>query len=232
MSQPPFPTRTLAGIRVADTPAITASITFLRAHSDEFTYNHCMRSWLFGAAMAQKLPHLKDVDLEVHAVSTILHDLGWDFSSDIVSKDKRFEVDGANAAVEFLKREVEPTWDERRMQLVWDSIALHTTISIVKYKEPVVALCSLGIGIEFMGPDSSLEGSLTWKEYDEIAKEFPRMKFIKGVREVIGHLCRTKPETTYDNFASSIGVRYVEGYTLEGRDVDDMFGACPLSDSF
>jgi hypothetical protein len=30
-------------------------------------------------------------------------------------------------------------------------------------------------------------------------------------------LCRTKPETTYDNFAGDFGEQMVEGYSREGR---------------
>ena len=42
---------------------------------------------------------------------------------------ERFEVDGANAARNFLKKEASH-WDKHRSQLVWDAIALHTTTSI------------------------------------------------------------------------------------------------------
>lgn len=54
-----------------------------------------------------------------------------------MSADKRFEVDGANAARDFLGREA-PDWDGRKIQLVWDAIALHTTASRSVYKEAEV----------------------------------------------------------------------------------------------
>lgn len=194
-----------------------------------------MRTFLFGFCIASKLPHLKDRDVEVHAVSAILHDLGWDSTGELISKDKRFEVDGADAARNFLRQLKvggENAWDDRRLQLVWDSIALHTTVSIVRYKEAEVVACWLGILADFTGPDQSPEGSLTWAEYEGIVKEYPRLKLITGVKEIFCGFCKTKPETTYDNLVGSFGEKYVEGYTLEGHKAVDLFEACPLPDSF
>jgi hypothetical protein len=48
---------------------------------------------------------------------------------------------------EFLKREGET--DERRLQLAWDAIALHSTASIALHKEPEVMICCAGIIADF-----------------------------------------------------------------------------------
>lgn len=88
-----------------------------------------MRSWLLGFVIAAKIPQLQGRDLEAHALAAILHDLGWAETGDLVTEDKRFEVDGANAARDFLETEA-GDWDKHRLQLVWDAIALHTTPSI------------------------------------------------------------------------------------------------------
>jgi hypothetical protein len=230
-----MPTQQFGGITVPKTPAIDAAISYIRSHSDDLTYNHSMRCFLFGFCIASKLPHLQVRDIQVHAVSAILHDLGWDPTGQLVSTDKRFEVDGANAARDFLrglKESGDDTWDERRLQLVWDAIALHTTFSIVQYKEPEVVACWLGIVADFMGPDNSPEGSLTWAEYDGIVKEYPRMKLVTGVKNIFCGLCKTKPETTYDNMVGTFGEKYLDGYTLDGHKAVDMFEGCPLPDSF
>ena len=160
-------------------------------------YNHVVRSWLFGFVIASKIPELKDRDLEVHSISAILHDLGWDTKGELVSKDKRFEVDGANAAKEFLKSEaVGDEWDSHRLQLVWDAIALHTTPSIARYKEPEVVATSNGIGSDFGGPKGPFGQFLTQEEYQKIVDELPRLGLKEGIREIMCGLCRTKPETT------------------------------------
>ncbi|KAF4631044.1 hypothetical protein G7Y89_g7092 [Cudoniella acicularis] len=213
----PVPTRVLAGITVPDTPLITKALAFVHEHCDEFTYNHVIRSWLFGQYISDAIPELKTRDAELHAITAILHDLGWATSGDLVSKDKRFEVDGANAAREFLIREgKKEEWDDRRLQLAWDAIALHTTPSIGMHKETEVKCCGLGIATDFTGPERSFGGILTRNIWEGVVKEYPRLGFKKGILRILCGLCREKPETTYDSFLSDIGEKYVEGYSTEG----------------
>ncbi|MCJ1252908.1 hypothetical protein MMC24_000714 [Lignoscripta atroalba] len=212
-----LPTQLLAGITVPDTPLITKALLYTRARLNDMGYNHVVRSWLFGFVIAGKDADLRDRDLEIHSISAILHDLGWDITGGLISQDKRFEVDGANAARDFLRREAGAEWDQRRLQLVWDAIALHTTRSIASYKEAEVAATSYGIGADFGGPPGSHGGLLTWEEYNKIVREFPRLGLKEGVREIMCHLCKTKPETTYDNFVGQYGERFVKGFSLVGK---------------
>ena len=218
-----LPTRVYAGIIVPNTALVNKALDFARTHLNDAVYNHVVRSWLFGFAIASKAPGLQDRDLEVHSISAILHDMGWDKSGDLVSKDKRFEVDGADAARLFLKREaVEGQWDAHRVQLVWDAIALHTTKSIAWYKEPEVLATSSGINADFVGPERAFGGHLTWQEYHTVIEELPRLGLKESVRETFCELCRTKPETTYDNTTGQYGERFVEGYSLAGHQQIDL----------
>jgi hypothetical protein len=217
MARQQVPTRVLAGVVIPDTPIVQASIKFTEERLAPFAFNHVMRSFLFGFCISSKTPAHSDRDIEVHAVSAILHDLGWDKTGQLISNDKRFEVDGANAAREFLEKEASG-WDKHRVQLVWDAIALHTTQSICLYKEVEVAACSRGISADFTGPDRTEDGKLTWEEYDAIVKEYPRLDFVDGVMEIFCGFCRTKPATTYDNLIASVGEKYVEGYSRAGQE--------------
>ena len=221
-----LPTRAYAGITVPNTALVNKALVFARARLSDAVYNHVVRSWLFGFAIASKAPELQDRDLEVHSISAILHDMGWDTTGELVSNDKRFEVDGADAARLSLQREaVEGEWDAHRLQLVWDAIALHTTRSIAWYKEPEVIATSCGIYADFVGPERAFGGHLTWQEYKTIIEELPRLGVKEGLREAMCKLCRTKPETTYDNIAGQYGERFVEGYSLAGhRQVDLLEG--------
>ena len=219
MSSTKLPTRTLAGITVLDTPLVRAAQAYARTHADDMTYNHVMRSWLFGVCLYTKLHTagaMPEIDLEAHAISAILHDLGWDHTGELVSSDKCFEVDGAIAAREWLHSHSSSSspssdlgekgegkdkeWDDHRIQLVWDAIALHTSPHISRFKEPVVQICGLGIICDFHGPRSDPSGLLTWEEFEAVKREFPRLDLAKGLREKIVHFCRTKPETTYGEF--------------------------------
>lgn len=224
------PTRLLANIPIPSTPLITASIAYARAHLSDLAYNHIMRTLLFGFAIAANTPALQPRNQTVHALAHILHDLGWDTTGALISPDKRFEVDGANAARDFVHREAEAAgagaadeWDEHALQLLWDAIALHTTPSIAFHKQPEVAATAWGILADFVGPEGIPGRALSWEQYREIVKLFPRDGFREGMREILCGLCRTKPATTWDNFVGEFGERFhVEGYSLEGKRAVDL----------
>ncbi|KAL5338371.1 hypothetical protein BJX70DRAFT_398703 [Aspergillus crustosus] len=213
------PTRTIAGVTVIDTPLVRAALAYAKTHNDTMSYHHVYRSWLYGAIMAAKIPAFQTIDFEIHAVSTILHDLAWDTTSPFASKDKRFEVDSANAARDFLKQQA-PHYDHRRLQLVWDSIAIHSTPSLAAHKEPEVALCNMGIGADFAGYKFP-GGLITREEYGAIVEELPLLGLKEGVKKLMCALCVAKPETTFDNYVRDYGEKYVEGYVTEGKTAHD-----------
>ncbi|KAJ5631799.1 uncharacterized protein N7484_011899 [Penicillium longicatenatum] len=224
-----LPTREVAGITIPDTPLVSKAIAYVRDQVDDFTYNHVMRSFLFAitsvpivTASAPDYP----IDYEVIAISTLLHDLAWATSSDKCTPDKRFEVDSANAAREFLVKETgnDASWLSHRVQVVWDAIALHTTNSIAMHKQPEVMLAHVGVSADFMGPNifPGGNGPLTSEIFNEVVSVFPRKNFKEGVREIMCDLCKAKPQTTYDNFVGEFGEKYVEGYDRTGKKVIDL----------
>ncbi|UNK47922.1 hypothetical protein MNR01_08960 [Lysobacter sp. S4-A87] len=207
------PSRLLAGVPVPDTPLVARAIDFARAHSDEYLFNHVMRSWLFATLIAQN--KAEPYDAEVLAVSAVLHDIGL---TDAVSGSLRFEVEGANAARTFAR---EHGVDERRTQLIWDSIALNSTPSICLHKEAEAALCVLGVGLDWGG--WGIDG-IPPDQLARIVAEFPRLQFKKGFSKAICGICERHPETTYDNFARDFGERLVPGYRAPSM-VDALQGA-------
>ena len=64
------------------------------------------------------------------------------------SCDKRFEVDGANAARDFLKSH---GIDKNDIKMVWTAIALHTTPNIPEFMDPVIALVTAGVEMDVLG---------------------------------------------------------------------------------
>jgi hypothetical protein len=160
-----------------------------------------MRSWLFAARIGQ-LRGI-DCDQEVVAVGTILHDIGLTAS---VSGPNRFEVNGAEAARSFIKTR---GFSDHRSQLIWDLVALNSTPSIALHKEPEVALGTMGIGLDWGG--FGLE-TIPAAELAEIVAAFPRLKMKDKFAEACCHLVTKRPETSYDNFLSDFGERFVPGY--------------------
>jgi hypothetical protein len=223
-SSPRIATRDIAGISVIDTPLVRAAEHFSKEHSSEPVYKHVMRSWLYGVLMINANSTLAAaVDLEVHAVASLLHDLGWDQAQDstVVSHDRRFEVDGAIAARNFIEaRHDGQNWEERRVQLVWDAIALHTERSIAFYKELDVQVVSKGIQMDFAGP---LYG-VPEDDYLPVEQAFPKDDLKDAVNQTFIWLCQEKPATTYDNWLQPWGDNHVPGYTAHGaRRYDTIF---------
>jgi hypothetical protein len=194
-------TRVLGGITVIDTPLIARAMDYARTHSEPFLFNHVVRSWLFAFRLGQLqgMSH----DPEVVAVGCLLHDLGLTNS---FTGPKRFEVEGADAARAFAR---EHGLDDRRVQLIWDSVALNSTPSIGLYKEAEVALCTAGIVLDFGGPQYEL---IPPSEMKSILDAFPRLDMKRCFTDSVCRIVKAKPETTYDNFARDFGERFVPGY--------------------
>jgi len=233
---PAVSTRLLAGVEVPDTPLINAALDFTREHMPEVLYHHCVRSWLFGCIIATKVPRFAGMDREVHAIATLFHDIGLidgdgDKAVGIVSEDKRFEVDGANAARDFLRREADAAhWDQHRQQLVWDSIALHTTPSISLHKEVEVQAAVAGMFTDILRHLPEFGGLVGDEEWSAVCKEYPRLNNLKdAATEMLCNICRKKPETTYDNFLRDYGEKHVEGYSAVGKRVMDALDNTYLS---
>jgi hypothetical protein len=203
-SQPtsrPDAKRVLAGVSVPDTLLISRAIEYARQHSEAYLFNHVMRSWLFAATLAQlnQTAH----DGEVLALTTILHDLGL---GEAFNGPLRFEVEGANVARAFARNE---GIDDRRAQLIWDGVALNSTPSIALFKEPEIALATMGIGLDWGGWGYE---ALTEAQVAAIVEAFPRLEMKQKFTRAVCGIVKTRVATTYDNFARDFGERFVPGY--------------------
>ena len=194
-------TRVVAGITVIDTPIVARAMDLARTHSEPFLFNHAVRSWLFAVRLGQlqDIPH----DAEVVAVSSLLHDIGL---TDRFTGPRRFEIEGADAARAFASEE---GLDDRRAQLIWDTVALNSTPSIALYKETDVALCTAGIGLDYGGLQYD---RIPPGEMKSILDAFPRLDMKRAFTDSVCRIIKTRPETTYDNFARDFGERFVSGY--------------------
>jgi hypothetical protein len=191
----------IAGVSVPETPLITAVIAYAQRLSEPYLFNHAMRSWLF----AETIGHAKglDFDHEVVAIGTVLHDIGLTAG---VSGPNRFEVNGADAAVSFVK---DGGLSERRVQLIWDLIALNSTPSLALHKEPEVAVGTMGIGLDYGGFGFE---ALPKSDLERILDAFPRLKMKQKFAEACCRMVTAKPETSQDNFLRDFGERLVPGY--------------------
>ncbi|KAH8723477.1 hypothetical protein GQ44DRAFT_804013 [Phaeosphaeriaceae sp. PMI808] len=182
-----------------------------------------MRSWIVGQASISHLPTniTANIDLEAFAAAAILHDLGWSHNASLISFDKRYEVDGVNAARNFLYEQGQGEWNENRVQLVWDAIALYATIDIALHSQSLIAVLAANIGTELFSPNVTIatleptKVAATMEEWEAINREFPRKGISNYVKDTLVGLCRTKPNSTYGTFVADWGEKYLkeEGYT-------------------
>jgi hypothetical protein len=105
----------------------------IRDKEPELLYHHSRRVYLFGALTGQRKGLAYDPELLY--VGAMFHDIG--LTEQYRHSTLRFEVDGANAARDFLRKYGVP---ESSVEMVWDAIALHTTPGIPEHKKAVVAL--------------------------------------------------------------------------------------------
>ena len=193
--------RMLAGVSVPDTPLVERAMDYARQECEPYLFNHVVRSWLFAARIGQL--QVVAHDAEVVAVGALLHDITL---NERFAGPRRFEVEGADLARGFAR---EGGFDERRAQLIWDSVALNSTPSIGLYKEAEVALCTAGVCLDVVGLQYDLVPS---NEIERIVAAFPRLGMKQRMTRCFCRIAETNPETTYDNFARDFGERFVPGY--------------------
>lgn len=186
--------KTVAGIRIPGSAMAKQATELLIEHGTEFLYNHSLRTFLFGS-MNAGLRKLK-YDQELYYVYSVFYDLG--LRPHYSSPDKRFEVDGANAARDFLRSHGVP---QASLQLAWDAVALHTSPGIAEYKEAEVAMLNYATALDVVGRGY---GDLSSVDRMEIVSVFPRMDLkntmIQTFFDGFGH----KPHTTIVNMNSDI----------------------------
>ncbi|OAA56775.1 metal dependent phosphohydrolase [Cordyceps fumosorosea ARSEF 2679] len=208
------------GLELPQSKIITAALAFAKDHCNELTYNHAVRSAYWSAIIAKRDASFSGspLDLELVVLSCILHDMGWAESKQLLSPDKRFEVDGANIARDFINQfnaeDGGDAWDQNRVQRCWDAIALHTTFSIARHAAVEVAVAACGILADFQGPHFPYgpghpDNLITADEYHAVMGLFPRAGFTgEGLTKLMCGICRDKGATTFDNFVGDFGERF------------------------
>ncbi|BBY17648.1 HD domain-containing protein [Mycolicibacterium litorale] len=129
-----------------DTEVCSAAVRLVLDVSLPVIANHTVRSYLFARELAAARG-VRDYDDEVVFLTCILHDLGV---TALGGGDQRFEVDGADAAVRFLR---EHDVAEDRARTVWEGIALHTSLGLVHRFGTEQAVSFSGISLDIDGAE-------------------------------------------------------------------------------
>jgi hypothetical protein len=178
---------TIAGIPIPDGAIAREATELVRDVSTPLLFDHSRRVFLWGSLHGEQL--LLDYDPELFYVAAMFHDLG--LVEGHRSEHERFEIDGANAAREFLERH---GVGEERVATAWDAIALHTTPEIPRYKQPEVRLVNWGVEYDIPGRHFD---ELTAEQREAVIAAHPRPRFKEGIIEALAGPLHDKPGTAY-----------------------------------
>jgi hypothetical protein len=191
------PTTTFAvdGISIPDSGLAREIAELVRDTEPPLLFHHSSRVYYWGA-LAGKRRRLK-YDAELLYAGAMFHDMGLTPAHS--SADERFEVDGANAARDFLRGH---GISQEDIDTVWTAIALHTTPGIPPHMHPVVALVTAGVEMDVLG--------LAYRDYSDaqrqaVVQAHPRTDHFKeNIIQAFYDGIKHKPDTTFGNVKADV----------------------------
>jgi hypothetical protein len=192
----------IAGIEIPDSRIAREATELVQDTSTPLLFHHSRRVFLWGSLQGRQLGLHHDPEL--FYVGALFHDLG--LVERHRSEHERFEIDGANAARRFLEGHGVP---EERVMTVWESIALHTTPQIPRYKQPEVQLVNWGVEYDIPGRHFD---ELTAAQREDVIAAHPRAGFKAGILDALTGPLRDKPETAYATWQADLVAAAMPGY--------------------
>ena len=208
-----------SALAIPDSLLAKEATGILRENATDLLFNHSLRVYLFAAELGRQQKHRFDAELLY--VAAVFHDLG--LLEKFSSPDERFEVDGANAARQFLATHGLP---EEQIRTVWEAIALHTTPGIPPYMAPEVAALYSGVLLDVLGRGYD---RFPAELREEILARYPRKHFKQDFLPAYVAGFAHKPETTYGTVNASICERYLPAF--KSPNACNLIAASPFPDS-
>ncbi|ORV39566.1 diguanylate cyclase [Mycolicibacter engbaekii] len=184
----------IADIVVPDTPLAREATELIRSAEDDVLFHHSRRVFLFGALHGRRLG--THVDLELLYVAAMFHDLG--LTTHYRSSAQRFELDGADAARQFL---LERGADRAAADKVWLGIALHTTPGITARLDAETRLLAAGVTTDVVGVGRS---DLAAADIDAVVAAHPRPDFKRRILRAFNDGMKHRPETTFGTMNADV----------------------------
>jgi HD domain len=185
----------VAGVVIPDSKLAREVTGLVRDTEPPLLFHHSSRVYYWGALTGKRWG--LRFDPELLYAGAMFHDMG--LTPEYASADERFEVDGANAARDFLRSH---GIAERDIETVWTAIALHTTPGIPQHMHPVIALLTAGVEMDVLGIAFS---EFTDVEREAVVHAHPRPgRFKEEIIQAFYDGIHRKPETTFGNVKADV----------------------------
>ena len=191
---PTAPADTIADIVIPDTPLVRDVTAFIREAENDLLFDHSRRVFLFGALQGRRRG--LQPDLELLYVGAMFHDIG--LTESYRTSAQRFEVDGANAARDFLLQRGVDEGDARK---VWLGIALHTTPDVPEFLEPEIALVTAGVETDVLGIGRD---NLSPEALAAVTAAHPRPDFKRRILQAFTDGNKHRPRSTFGNVNADV----------------------------
>jgi hypothetical protein len=187
--------KSVAGVVIPDSKLAREVTELVRDTESPLLFHHSSRVYHWGALTGRRRG--LRFDPELLYAGAMFHDMG--LTPGYASQHERFEVDGANAARDFLGSH---GIAERDIETVWIAIALHTTPGIPQHMHPVIALVTAGVEMDVLGIAFS---EFTDDERDAVLRAHPRPpRFKEEIIQAFYDTIHYKPETTFGNVKADV----------------------------
>lgn len=181
----------VAAIKLPDSVTAKHASDLLQSLSPPWLVNHCMRTWLLGALLAQA-GRIR-FDEELHFVASALHDLG-------LTREPKcdegcaacFAVQGAREAEKFAER---AGWSVERRHRLSEAISLHLNIRVSMRHGAEAHLLHEGAALDVIGARMR---ELSKESLQSVLDRYPRL----GFKENMVTAMKTQAHATPDSRAA------------------------------
>ena len=181
----------ILGVKIPDSALARDISELVRDLEGEMLFQHSRRVYLWGAMIGRRRG-LK-FDPELLYAAAMFHDVG--ITPHYHGSQLRFEVDGANAARDFLRAR---GIADAEVEKVWLAIALHTTPGIPEHMHPEIALVQAGAGLDMTGRGYD---DFTAEQRAAVAAACPRgPHFAHEVIDTFYEGLKHRPDSTFGTF--------------------------------
>jgi hypothetical protein len=179
------------GAKIPDSRLAREITQLIRDTESDLLFHHSSRVYFWGALMGHR--NKLKFDAELLYAAAMFHDIG--ITQGYHESQLRFEVDGANAARDFLRSH---SIAEADVERVWLSISLHTTPGIPEHMHPEISLVQAGAGMDMAGRNYD---HFTQEERDAVIAAHPRSQdFAHEVIDAFYEGLKHRPASTFGTF--------------------------------